>query len=1249
MTSHAIVVPRGLWRCLPLCLLVTLLASATVARATPRGDINLDGAIGAPDVVLLQRHLAGDITLAGRQLVAADLAPVDGSAVEPDGSVDSGDLVVLLQIVAGSLSVSALSEPVLDTLPTSQGYNGLHVTGTAPTGSVVDVYVDGVKAGTATAAAGVFAVDVPLGASGAHEVFATRAMGAEASGPTGLQTVTYNDPGNTYTSATVASSGQTLIWYPRPSGQAYRFEGDVTIASGGELRIHAGAKVVFANDGGAPGRLLIDGTLNVEGELGNPVVFTAAGGSTTRGSWTTIQFRNGATGTVNHAQVSYAKRGFVVRLAGTDVTIQNSEVFGFLDIAGNGYGIGVFDQGKLTATGNVIHQGGWDGSACGQGDGYRQGWGVKIGDAHDDTLIEASEIACVEEGFFVEHSALKIHNNLVTQNVAGIVLNHGGDPEISQGNDIVSNRDTGIRLKNTYPGNTAENYPLPTITGNTISGNGVEGGTNKELQVWGWNEDGENLRVDAERNDWGTTDSAVIMSRIVDALDAAIGTDEGDKKAIIDFVPYVDDQGTAYLGNDLVWGIPTDGNGDGVAIVAGTYRGYRTTRVHTTSTVTVPAGVTFAFEKDADFEIAGFLDVYGTAQDPVVFESAESTPARGDWVGIYVDGVTVTATANLRHAQIRHAEVGVRGAFHSGISVWDSMIELFKDQATSSESAGIRSEGGIGYIERNTIRGDCALGTPYGTGLWFYFTTAGAFEIRDNTVECFDRGMYLVPSLNPTQFFTVVGNTIRDNTKGLVAERSLPLLTGNTITDNTIGIRLRNVPVLGAANARRNAIHQNGTNLELLDYASGGSEIELDFRQNYWGSTDANTIYGGLALAGAGSPPSGVVLFSEYLDGAPDPDGSLPPGVTQSTAQHATAPLEAVSAGAYAFSPRAPESFDVTVTLRGTADVTLWVCPDYQSACNSGSAVRTQTFAALVGSQAGTDHVLGWDGKADGGAYVADGVYAFAVRAADPVVSAIQDSYDPSAGTTKFLNFTGGFAGYAAAPIHSGGASPNAFENDLPGTTYDIGPFPGTATPGSRPLQWVYLTRLNGSQEDPNYFAGPQYVVPNESGRIVWDGRDPATAAFVEDSFTLRFHGRYVEKPNFVIVRDTVPEAYSATDPPALEIQTNPFRMRHSFSEVSEVSYRITRDANVRILLLPPGIYNPAAPEAVEVQPSTLQSALDGGQPKVHTFRWDNVNAADPGLARLETEGEWTVAIEVSDPADASLQSLYRGVLQLRR
>ncbi len=77
--------------------------------------------------------------------------------------------------------------------------------------------------------------------------------------------------------------------------------------------------------------------------------------------------------------------------------------------------------------------------------------------------------------------------------------------------------------------------------------------------------------------------------------------------------------------------------------------------------LTIEAGVTMRFAKGARFLIAatngvaeGALSVAGTAASPVVFTSAEATPAAGDWVGLVLEGAA-DARTKITHAKISYA------------------------------------------------------------------------------------------------------------------------------------------------------------------------------------------------------------------------------------------------------------------------------------------------------------------------------------------------------------------------------------------------------------------------------------------------------------------------------------------------------------------------------------------------------------------------------------------------------------------
>jgi hypothetical protein len=71
--------------------------------------------------------------------------------------------------------------------------------------------------------------------------------------------------------------------------------------------------------------------------------------------------------------------------------------------------------------------------------------------------------------------------------------------------------------------------------------------------------------------------------------------------------------------------------------------------------LTIEAGAKLRFEKEARLEVAsGALSAIGTADKPIVFESAAATPAPGDWVGIVIRGTPDPRNA-IKFAKISHA------------------------------------------------------------------------------------------------------------------------------------------------------------------------------------------------------------------------------------------------------------------------------------------------------------------------------------------------------------------------------------------------------------------------------------------------------------------------------------------------------------------------------------------------------------------------------------------------------------------
>ncbi len=67
----------------------------TVSNALPDGDVNGDGVVDAVDMLLVTRHLRGQVVLSGDQLIRADVAPQSDGIPVPDGQITAADLMLI--------------------------------------------------------------------------------------------------------------------------------------------------------------------------------------------------------------------------------------------------------------------------------------------------------------------------------------------------------------------------------------------------------------------------------------------------------------------------------------------------------------------------------------------------------------------------------------------------------------------------------------------------------------------------------------------------------------------------------------------------------------------------------------------------------------------------------------------------------------------------------------------------------------------------------------------------------------------------------------------------------------------------------------------------------------------------------------------------------------------------------------------------------------------------------------------------
>lgn len=261
--------------------------------------------------------------------------------------------------------------------------------------------------------------------------------------------------------------------------------------------------------------------------------------------------------------------------------------------------------------------------------------------------------------------------------------------------------------------------------------------------------------------------------------------------------------------------------------------------------------------------------------------------------------------------------------------------------------------------------------------------------------------------------------------------------------------------------------------------------------------------------------------------------------------------------------------------------------------------------------------MLVWDGRNSMGAYVPEDAYSYSLHATAASRSA---TFDPPA-----VNDIGSGTGTVDAHF-------NANRNDFWKMDYTMNHYglvrmqvSGCTSPTHYPYNWVPF---------------PPGVHP-----LIWDGRG-ANGQLVSGTCQIYFDAPLLMKSNMVIVRGTNPKITGSGASPNVEVISNPYRVVHSYEQISQISYRLDQDSYVTVKLLPPGISDLASPEAIVLTNAVLQTALSGGQPVDHQIEWKGYDELDTNDILVSGEGSYTFAIEATG-AVSGATTVYRGVLQL--
>jgi hypothetical protein len=835
---------RRVSRAIPVALVLLVLAGPALAGLP--GDVNADCDVDIADAVLLERALAGFVTLTDEQADSADLPPIGGS--EKDGSIDIGDLLTIKRIVAGEADPETpLATPVITSVT---GTNPVRVQGGgAPANATIRLYVNGDRHPYAITADanGDFDFDgtngfrqLPL-VDGVNQIKAVAISTDSQSCSSAPVAIDFdppalaNDPPDPIQANTVWTPGSF-------GGQPVRIpvEG-FSVPSGTALFIQPGVVLEFTG-----GQFVTSDKLDVRGHLqirGTPqakVQLRSVGGVCDSSSrWDGISIRSASTPRhlIRHVVIDCVRSGItnpatwpgnlwfefseVKRWIGSAISLGNTAVATILDskftsgagttgIASSSVNdVSILRNGIRGAT-NAVTLSGTPGSGkltTVQGNDIRGGSvaGIKI-----------SATSSVE--------AFVIQENTITQNCNGVV-NSGPATIAFDSNNVYDN--AACDCSPSFEDARCNNYT--TYTANCPSN------PQAHPVVDNW---------------WGSTDAALIAS----ALNGYCGQTDP-----VQFIPYLNapfEQGGVSVGGenvlqgDVYDGMPNPPIGDEWLVLD-------TATVPTGETFTIPDGKTLKFSEGVQLVVEGTLIVEDDDPAEVLFTSlplSGETPASGDWDGIRLQA---GGDATIAGAVIEYAGPAIE------VSGLGSSLDLSSSLVWKFQSAGIRiQDDAAAYIHDNrNAGGTLGILAPWSTwGIQIKDIDAGGVDvlIDNNEIRGGSRAID-IENASPE----LHGNLIRSSggTAIWIAGTGSPLISsqtsptaipGNEITGSCRGIYLDAAGTQPTPIVRENKIHNNktcntipptGYNYQIVSYGSG-PVAALDAENNWWGGapSTANQI-----------------------------------------------------------------------------------------------------------------------------------------------------------------------------------------------------------------------------------------------------------------------------------------------------------------------------------------------------------------------------------------------------------------------
>jgi parallel beta-helix repeat protein len=1100
-------------------------------------------------------------------------------------------------------------------------------------------------------------------------------------------------------------TGNYLLGKPSTSptlttGNVYDVIGVLFVNPGLTLTIPAGVTLRFHSDA----FLVVDGTLLVQGTSGNPVAFTSGRTVPARGDWSTILFRAGTGSVIDYARIDYTLTG--VNISGAPATVRNSTIGNFqnngiyvsgtassgsliqnnaidnqFDIGncititgsspqvtgntgtncdrglyatgsttsavsgnniftGNNYGVYAFGDGAIgtrpVITGNQIFgNGDYDYYVTGFGSGgsgvtlnaTSNWWGTvdaaaiaaKINDFSD--MIGSSQPTVNFGNFLDGPNGSPIAGNYLTgRQMASTTLTAGAVYDII-GNTIVNPSVTitipaGTTLR--FHGNTAL-YVDGTLLIQGTAASRVRLGPAKANPARGaWpgivvRSGSTGVVIDNAVIEWATngvevqTATVTIQNSLIhNFLTRGIFmTSSGTASQILN--NYIDNYDKTGDGISLAASSPAiTGNRiyrtnnaifmSGASrpnvtgnILTGNNRGIRLSGANSNSATAVPNPV-----------ITG-NDIFGnTVTQLEVFDYGTTNPvvinATGNWWGTatptagveiqFTSGTPATA-ANFSSPASAPLNGTALGSFTVSEAYFSPNADSVKDTTTAQGTLSQSSSWTVNV--RNS--GGTTVRTFTGSGT----AVSAAWDGQDGSSVLQSDGQYEFE-------VTVPGspNPILVGFRSTTLDTTLPTAT---VTSPAASATLHNalaLPVTGTAN---DSLLVN----YVLEYGVGATPSS-------W--TAINTQTAGVTGSVLGTWDIGSTVIATGVVSGPyalrlrssDRAGNVSSVTVPVTVD--TVVISGITQNLELIRPLQSEQLQVGFTLSGPATAYLRIYPE-----RGGALVKE--VSQVFGS--GGAKTLSWDGRNTGGAYVPDEAYNYVLYVEDGVRNALYDppkDYSPGAGTGTI------------------DSSYNAARNDFWKMNYTL------SAPKGRVRMQVSNCGVNGMHMNYDW-------VPYLPGTFLtmWDGRDQ-NGNIVAGTCDVYFDAPDKLKPASVIVKGVKPVITGTGASPNIEVKSNPYRATHSFDQVSKITYRVDQDSYVTVKLLPPGISDPASPQAIVLVNNVLQSALSGGSPANHEVEWLGYDPGDANDILVSGEGVYTFMIQATG-AVSGITALYRGALQL--